>query len=91
MAAAPATFCSQSNVLGITGWCYVLEKGGWLEHLPRLQGGSWPKQQGRRNVFPSLAASPVCLLSESTSTELCFVLLIRARPPHAGIPNAVMD
>lgn len=62
-------------------------RAGWLGRLPRLRGGSWPKRQGGRNVLPSLAASPIRLLSGDTST----VLLIRARPPHAVIPNGVVD
>lgn len=60
-------FPSQSKVPGMMcSW----RRAGWLGCLPRLQGGSWPKRQSDRNVFPSLAAGSFHFLSGNTSTEL---------------------
>lgn len=37
-------------------------RAGWL-------GGSWPKQQDRRDVFPALAAGPISLLVLGTDLQ----------------------
>lgn len=59
-------FCSQGKVPGMV--CPG-RRVCWLGCLPRLQGGSWPKQQGGRNVFPSLAAGSIRFCSGNTSNR----------------------